>query len=103
MTFCAAVATSACFSSPSNTEFVSVFLGYAHLKTLTESQLFQGPTVSLGEEEIDENNFKAQPAHVDEQVFPIRVLESDRINKAACHSLVPCDARSGGQPTEQRS
>ena len=43
-------------------------------KKLTESQLFEGLAVRLGEDEIDEDNFEAKPYDINEEVFPIKVF-----------------------------
>lgn len=47
----------------------------------TEGKFFQGAAEGLGEQEVDEANFKAEPAAVGDEVLPAGALEADGVDK----------------------
>ena len=88
-TFSVALASSRCFSSPSNTTDKLAF--FIHVAAngieLTERELLQSLAECLWKEEVDEDNFEAKPADIYNQVLPIRVLETNRVDKASCSNV----------------
>ena len=48
---------------------------------LTESQLLESAIGRLGEEEVHEADFEAQPAAIDDEPPPLDVLETDGVDE----------------------
>lgn len=48
-----------------------------------ERQFFQRLAKRLREEEVDEDDLEAEPAHVHQQILPADVLQTDWVDKAA--------------------
>jgi len=51
-------------------------------------QFLERLAVRLGEEDVDEYDFEAEPYHVHEEVLPVDVFEADGVNEGACVCLV---------------
>ena len=49
---------------------------------LTEGEFFQSAAKCLGEHEVDEANFKGEPAAVRDEIFPADTGEADGIDKS---------------------
>jgi len=67
-----------------------------------ESELLQRPARSLGPQEVDDDDLEAQEADVRQQVLPLGVLQTDRVDKgveetgAAAEELEEGDAACAG-------
>ena len=55
-----------------------------------ERKLLQCLSVRFWEEEVNEYNFEAQPTDIDDKIFPISILKTDRINKTSFLGISAC-------------
>lgn len=64
-------------------------------------QLLQRLSIRLREENVDKHDLETQPDHVDEEVFPVDVLQADGIDEGALsrqqHTSTICRS-AGNEP-----